>query len=179
MTKKDILSIACKIFGIYLLIRVLESFQLVAMAVSFLFQAPSIVEDVTNIWFFISTVVPFLLFIAVAFCLIKWSDDIAEKLYGQRGENNIKDAIDKDTLQEIAFSAIGVFIIAAALPEIPQLVVNLSVQGPMREVAISGARLLSVKFILKIAIGAFLFFGSKNLIKLLKKFRNKVSKIKW
>ena len=171
MTKKDILIVANRILGIYLLIRAFELFQMVGMAIATLRQL-SLEEEIQGYWFLIGTLVPFLLLIVAAFCLIKWADPIATKLCYKDKPHEIKKSIKKEEIQEVAFSAVGVFIIANALPRITQIIINFSYQGELlkRRLILSGWSSLA-GLIVQLIIGFFLIFGSKGLVQLIQKCR--------
>ena len=170
MTKRDILAVANKILGIYLLVRALESLQTMGMAVSTLKQL-SPTEGIQGSWFLIGSIVPFLLFIGASFCLIRWSNPIAAKLCVRDKTNNVKGGIEKDLLQEIAFSTVGVFVIANALPRITRIIVHLSYQGQWKERIVSSTWGSIVGIVVELAIGIYLIFGSKGFVGLLKKCR--------
>ena len=171
MTKKDILIVANRILGIYLLIRAFESLQIVGMAIATL-RPLSLEEEIQDYWFLIGTLIPFLLLIVAAFCLIKWADLIATKLCHKDKPHEIKKGIKKEEIQEVAFSAVGVFIIANALPRITQIVINFSYQGELlkRKLILSGWSSLA-GLIVQLIIGFFLIFGSKGLVQLIQKCR--------
>jgi len=107
-----------------------------------------------------------------AFCFITWADSIAAVLAGKEEAPVVKAVVEKYSLQQIAFSAVGVFIVAAALPRISEIVVSLSVQGPMRQEVVLRTWGTIVAFVLQLAIGIYLFFGSKGLVGLLKKIKS-------
>lgn len=166
MTKREIFAVASKILGIYLLVRALESTATIGYFIAALRKA----DDVS--FYLFGGVIPFLLYLAVGFCLIKWAEPIAAKLSGKEEASVAEGALEKDALQAIAFSAVGVFIIAAALPRITQIIVNLSVQGPMRPEVVLRTWGTIVGFVLQLGIGIYLFFGSKGLVGLLKKIKS-------
>lgn len=168
MRKRDILIIANKILGIYLLVRALEMLQTIGMAVSTLPQLSSD-EGMQGIWFLIGSIVPFLLLIAAGLCLIKCADSFATKLCVGEKINDMEGNIERDVLQEIAFSTLGVFVIVNAIPRITQIIVNLSIQGQWRERVLLGTWGAIIGFVIQLAIGIFLIFGSKGLVGLLKK----------
>jgi len=186
MTKRDILSIACKILGIYLLVRVIESSQFVVMGLQYLIDF--LRQRATGVEFMIAAfLVPFLIYIYAAFYFIKRSDAIAERLCGTNTSGNIQGAIDKDTLQQVLFSAIGVFIIANALTSLIHVFTMLLSQNFSRE-SISQVTQLPpymfavkpvdltwpiIRFIANSVIGLYLILGSSKLVALIKKLQHK------
>ncbi|MDA3839184.1 MAG: hypothetical protein PF574_09425 [Candidatus Delongbacteria bacterium] len=168
MTKKDILAVANKILGIYLVIRAIESLETIALAVKSVKRLlPS--EWTRAIWVLSASIVPFLLYIGLSFCLIKWANPIAAKLCARDLTNGEISGIGKDALQEIAFSTVGVFIIANALPLLTQIITQLSYQGEWKQRIAPGMWVIIAGVAIQLAIGIYLFFGSRRLVGLLKK----------
>ena len=166
MTKREIFVVASKILGIYLLARGIELF-----AQMFPFLVSISTRGFEGIWYFLVSLATLSLYMGGAFCLITWADSIAAVLAGKEEAPEVKAVVEKDSLQQIAFSAVGVFIIAVALPRISQIVVNLSVQGPMRQEVVLRTWETIIGLVLQLGIGIYLFFGSKGLVGLLKKLK--------
>jgi len=164
MTKREIFVVALKLFGIYLLVRSIEALR----AMGYFFVA-TFTSGPQGRWFFLGDILPLLFYLGGAYCLIKWAEPIAVRLSGKEEAPEVKAVVEKDSLQQIAFSAVGVFIIAAALPRISQTVANLSVQWSELEILRIWAAIVGLA--LQLGIGLFLFFGSKGLAGLLKKLK--------
>jgi len=167
MTKREIFAVASKILGIYLLVRGLELF-----AMNFPFAITVLHQGFEGIWYLLVGLASLSLYLGGAFCLITWADSIAAGLSGKEEDPEVKAVVEKDSLQQIAFSAVGVFIIAAALPRISQTVANLSVQWSEIERLRIWAAIVGI--VLQMAIGIYLFFGSKGLVGLFKKCRGSI-----
>ena len=164
MTKREIFAVASKIFGIYLLVR-----GLVFSAPYIVYLiAPQYMANVEWKWL-LPGLIPFVLYIFAALFLIIWAEPIAAKLSGKEEPSEVKAVVEKDSLQQIAFSAVGVFMVATALPRLTQMVATLIVQVS------DEARLPTwgaiVGIVLQMAIGIYLFFGSKGLVGILKKLK--------
>ena len=164
MTKREIFAVALKLFGIYLLVRSIESLRSIAY-----FLVATLTRGPQGAWFFLGDLLPLMLYIGGSFCLIKWAAPIAGKLSGKEEAPEVKAVVEKDSLQQIAFSAVGIFIIAAALPRISQTVATFSVQWSELERLRIWAAIVGLA--LQLAIGLFLFFGSKGLAGILKKLK--------
>lgn len=188
MMKKDILSIACKIFGIYFLVRAIESSQFVGTSLMYLID--TLRQRASGGGFMIvSFLVPFLIYIYAAFYFIRRSDAIADRLCGANTSGSIQGAFDKDTLQEVLFSAIGVFIIANALASLIHAFTMLLGQNYSRESISQLTKLPAymfkvepidltwpiIRFIANSTIGLYLIFSSNKLVILLKKLQHNYS----
>ena len=165
MTKRDIFVVASKIFGIYLLVRSIESLRSIGY-----FLVATLTMGPQGRWFFLGDLLPLMFYIGGSFCLIKWAEPIAAVLAGKEEAPEVKAVVGKDSLQQIAFSAVGVFIIAAALPQLTRMVATLTVQ--LSDQARLRTWVASVGIVLQLGIGIFLFFGSKGLVGLLKKIKS-------
>ena len=186
MTKRDILSIACKILGIYLLVRAIESLQFGVMGLQYLIDF--LLQRATGGEFMIvAFLVPFLIYIFAAYYFIRRSDAIAERVCGTNTSGIIQGAVDKDILQQALFSAIGVFIIANALTSLIHTFtmflsqiyskesISQATKIPTYMFEITPVHLMwpIIRFIADSVIGLYLIFGSSKLVALIKKFQHK------
>jgi hypothetical protein len=171
MTKRDILALACKIFGIYFFMVALETLQTIGVTISSLSQMPELQRN----GYLIGSVIPFLLLILGSLSLIKCSTQISKWLAGndkkiegvEKHEN-----ISEDTLQKIIFSGIGIFMIANSLPRITQIIISIIVQPSINRGIGLNTWISIFNFLVQLSIGVYLFFGSKALIQLVRKFRS-------
>lgn len=184
MTKKDVLSLACKIFGIYFAVKVIESMQYLGVGLLYLIdffrKQASGGEFMIGGYF-----LPFFIFIFAALYFIKRSDAIADRLCGANTAVSMQSAFDKDLLQQTLFSAIGVFVIANALTSFIFSLTNLLGQNYMRESLIQLKELKITSFepmnltwpiirlIANSVIGLYLILGSSKLVALIKKLQHK------
>lgn len=164
MTKREIFVVASKILGIYLLTRGLEFFS-----ISFSYAITILTRGFEGTWYLLVALASLSLYMGGAFCLITWADSIAGVLAGKEEAPEVKVGVEKDSLQHIAFSAVGVFMVATALPRLSDMVATLTVQVSHQ------ARLRTwgaiVGIVLQLGIGTFLFFGSRGLVGLIKKIK--------
>ncbi|MDD4879647.1 MAG: hypothetical protein PHR22_04245 [Candidatus Omnitrophica bacterium] len=184
MTKKDILSIACKIFGIYLLIQILVSSQNIIFVIGSLLSSTSSEwgnYNRDNLIFLVSFILPILIFLYAAIYLIKNSDLLGEILCGKVSGDNIQCSLDKDTLRQVLFSSVGVFIIANALVSISSTLGRMLYQYYMRESISANMKLPAnmlvlksidltvpfITFIVELIVGLYLIFGSNKLVVLI------------
>lgn len=164
MKKREIFVVALKILGIYLLVRAIEF----TGSIGYLVGALTRGDEVS--WYFLGGVIPFLLYIAAGFCLIKWAEPIAAKLSGKEEAPAVEGPLDKSALQEIAFSTVGILIVVGALPKLVRTVPLLSQQWTHQRTLEIWASIIALA--LQLGIGLFLFLGSKGLAGLLKKIKS-------
>jgi hypothetical protein len=176
MAKRDIFSIACKILGLYMLVRTVESFQYAMMGFAVVIGAPgfslfSLSRMDSRFWQLAASNLAVLFFAAASFCLIVWADDIAKALCAGEESSEIKGALDKDTLQQIALITAGVFVIAHAFSIITQAVFRmLYVSAYARTMPdFFWSDLLSHG--VELAIGVYLVLGAKGLVKVISNLR--------
>ena len=165
MTRKDILSIAMKILGIYFLVKII---QYLPFLVSLVQELRSREE-----WAFsFVTLVQggfVLVLLAAAVILLKWSDSIAARLTKdyESEPTTMGRWLGKDELLEVAFCVVGVVIFAHALPRIPQLIIR----GILREPIFPGPYGLIAALVAQLGIGLYLTLKAKGLVGLLRKLR--------
>jgi hypothetical protein len=175
MTKRDILALACKIFGVYFFMVALETLQTIGVTISSLSQMPELQRN----GYLVGSIIPFLVLILGSLSLIKWSTQISKWLDGNDKEvegDKKHENVSEDILQKIIFSGIGTLIIANSLPRITQIIISIIVQVQEQSSLNRGIGLNTwitiFIFIVQLSIGVYLFVGSKALIQLVKKFRS-------
>ena len=166
MKQKDIIAIANKIIGIYVLIQALKSAQYVGMS----FFVP--VEQGHRAWVIATGTVPFLLFVIAGFCLIKWAEPIAVNLSQSNELRDFQPRIKRDDFQQIAFSIVGIVLIADNLPKIVSFLVSLELERQTRQVFVFNKPAFLVEITIKLVVGLILIFGSKRLLDLIKRLRS-------
>ena len=172
MTKRDILALTCKVFGIYFFMVALETLQTIGITISSLSQMPESERG----GYFIGSIIPFLLLILGSLVLIKWSTQISKWLVKVESDKKIESEgkyvnINDDTLQKILFSGIGIFIISNSLPKITQIIISVIVQTSISKGIRLNTWISILDFVIQLSIGIYLFTGSKALSRLVKKFR--------
>jgi len=161
MGRKDIIAVACKIFGIYMLLQTLD-----------------LVSRVT-VWHFgfyegswaarIALIFTFVLYAGVSYGLLMRSDAIADILAGREEGKVIGVALDRDSLMQVALVVVGIFLVADFLSFFPSAVGNISLKVPGQAAWYSWSMLVVV--LTRLAIGAFLILGSRGLTRALGRLR--------
>ncbi|MDD5258990.1 MAG: hypothetical protein PHD29_03420 [bacterium] len=164
MTKKDILTLACKILGLYLLIILLFQIEGLLLSISSLFLTKG---QRLEIYQSIIILVPFIIYTCLAIFLIKKSNIVANKLnlHDDKIITNIN--ITKDELQESAYNIIGIVLIANAIIGIPKQAIRF---GDRFTTVIYTGIIITL---IQIVIGIYLVLGSKGLVKLITKLKDR------
>jgi hypothetical protein len=176
MAKRDIFSIASKILGLYMLVRTVESLQFAMTGFAMVIGTPgfslfNLSRMEGRFWQLAVSNLPVLFFAAASFCLIVWADEIAKALCAGEESSEIKGALDKDTLQQIALITVGVFVIAHAFSIMTQVVVRMLYLSAYARTMpdFFWSDLLSHG--VELAIGVYLVLGAKGLVKIINKIR--------
>jgi len=167
MTKRDILELAIKIIGIYMIILILNFIHSILISIPWIFER----REHNSLLFLISYTISVLIYFIVAYNFIFRADSLAniickeDKSFG--GSNNIQ----KETIQEIAFTVVGIYLIANALPKITDAIINIIQQGRFKNIQYTRGFTYIISSIVQIGIGIFLVLGSKGLVNSIKKLR--------
>jgi hypothetical protein len=107
----------------------------------------------------------------VSFCLIKWADFVAGVLCGRDQKEEIKEAPDRQTVEQIAFVAVGVFVLANALGTLPPAIFRILAQpgSDWMSLAHSGGELIGLG--VQLVLGAYLVLGSRGLARVIDNLR--------
>lgn len=97
MKQKDVLAIANKIIGVYVLIQALNSAQYIGMALF----VPG--EQGPRAWIIAIATVPFLLFTIAGLFLIKWAEPIAVRLSNQNEVRSFQASLKKTIFNKLPF----------------------------------------------------------------------------
>lgn len=170
MTNKDILTLALRIFGFYLIVRFLEGFTTISLTLGNLSQIP----EAQRFGYSLSSILPYLLILFGGIILIKWPDQFSTGLYRKEEIKNIheKTNISQEILQQIIYSGIGILVIANALPHMTQIIISLTIQSQWGKTASYNTLLSALGLSLQLALGVYLFFNSKFLVRFVNKSRN-------
>ena len=166
MTKSDIFSLALKILGIYAIIVAISTLR---FSLSMIFAyvtnpqySPSLVSIIAG------SLLPLLLLLILSYYLIKRSDKLGKTIFPNSQSEKVLVSLSSVEIQAIAFSIIGVLVIVWALPKLFEIVTQLSYskihQGDVFSVRM-GQKLIeySVDVVIRLALGIYLFIGSKGL----------------
>jgi len=165
MTRKDILSVAMKILGIYFLVKAIHFAPFLVTVI----QGLQSEKERVFLSFAIAQVGAVLVSFAAAVILLKWSGSIAGRLTKdyESEPTTMGRWLGKDELLEVAFCVVGVVILADALPRIPQLIIR----GILREPIFPDPYGLIAALVAQLGIGLYLTLKAKGLVGLLRKLR--------
>ena len=129
MTKRDILSVALKILGVISIMRVIESVFVIGMGFATMFGKPEVIPDVYNPDLFMWTgIISFVLWITMAYLLLRWGDLFAEKLIR---DDSIITILDNNLWERPVFilslRIIGVVCLAMGIPRLIDFLFDLGV----------------------------------------------------
>lgn len=164
MTKREIASLALKLLGIYCLIQALTFLAGVLNLVGL--NAAKM--DLSWSLLVVAGVLPILGYLLAGFVLLAFGDRVSEKLMH---EDKVAGArVSKITTREVqtlAFSVVGIYVIATSLPDLASLLWSIAFYyrkgGP--ELARAGAENVwqsAIQVVVEFAVGAGLFLGSRG-----------------
>lgn len=173
MTIKELARLSCKVLAVYTLVLAIQSlnhFAILPVSVGDNFPAGVAALMV------MAAFMPSILLLALAAILWFRADRLAGHMAPGENTSWEKPAVTGEDVQVIAFSVVGVMVLAGAVPELFQLVSNLALQRstqfqPFNETVsvytVSRATGLAVR----LAIGIWLLLGARGLAGLLKTLR--------
>ena len=164
MTKREVGSLAFKLAGIYAMIHTIGFMQFLFV----LGDINRIDAPYGKVLLVAAAVLPFLLLVALTCILILSSDRLSARMFGDSGQEPGRSACAQE-LQPIAFSVLGAFIFASALPDFLRIAGSLSVQVSdpvmLRRITL-GTWLSAIGILAKVALAVGLFFGGRGLSRL-------------
>ncbi len=130
MTGRQLATLAIRVLAIYCVVLALTQVQQAMLAFAYYWQvleAPRggleyLFGVDFNIWSLLIATAPFVIYLGAAVLLWQFAESIAKHAAPAEGENNVALALDSYAIHVIIFSAIGVIIIACALPDFIQLI---------------------------------------------------------
>lgn len=167
MHNKHIAEMACKILAIYIFIQGLIQLTYFPM---------SLITDIGGqVNLIVVSFIPFMILFAVSILLWIYAKVLAEYIAPSE-DISVRETPNHDynELQAIAFSVVGLVIIAGAIPRLIQLIPNLAFYS---ENALWDPRfklrtiIEAIVPIAQLTIGFFLLFSSKGLVELLNRIR--------
>ena len=179
MTKKEIVSLSLKLAGIYCLIMSISHLNFAIMSVVSALRGQSF-------WSMLISITPFVLlllsFTPVVLLLLFgayliFSSKLASKIASSMIQEEKTTSFTFQDIQVLAFSIIGVWLLSNAIPTFIQVIVRITVLHSTSQQSFSVFRnsyIISqiVAAVLKLALGIYLFSGSKGLAKLWQKFQS-------
>ncbi|MHC4535997.1 MAG: hypothetical protein ACYS6K_18765 [Planctomycetota bacterium] len=176
MTKKEIISLSLKLAGIYCLIMAITLFgYAIPSVVSSLKRQGfwSMLISITPFLSLLLRIIPFVLLILFGFYLIS-SDKLPSKIASSMIQDEKPASFNFQNIQVLAFSIIGVWLLAGAIPFFFRIIIQIIVMHSTSQQPVSvfqNSWFISqiVIAVLKLALGIYLFLGGKGLTKLWQK----------
>ncbi len=175
MTKKEIVSLSLKLAGIYCLIMSLSYLSFAIMSVVSFLRGQGFWDMLTSITPFVLLLLsftPVVLLLLFGVYLI-FSSKLPSKMASSIIEEEKTTSFTFQDIQVLAFSIIGVWLLSSAIPSFIQVIVRITVLHSSSQQSVPVYYISQiVAVVLKLALGIYLFSGSKGLVKLWQKFQS-------
>jgi len=169
MTRKDAIALACKIIGILTAVYAAQFLFLVGeIADQLLSGSRQLDEPVFSATATLgSLVIPG----AAAVALIVWAEPIAKWLCGEQADDVVTTGVETKELQEVAFSALGLWLAATAVVSLAVVVYSL-ISRMIEDQAYQWSPAAgTVAKLLQLALGLFLLFSARGFVGLIRTLR--------
>ncbi len=179
MTKKEIVSLSLKLAGIYCLIMSISYLSFALMTIVPALRRQGFWDMLISITPFVSlllSITPSLLLLLFGAYLM-FSSKLPSRMASSIIQEEKATSFTFQDIQVLAFSIIGVWLLASAIPAFFRPVIQIIVQRSASQRPVSvfqNGYFISqiVAAVLKLALGIYLFSGSKGLAKLWQKFQS-------
>jgi hypothetical protein len=168
MTKREVASLALKLLGIYAFILAISSFHsmMISLAIGAQYTGTTS-HDSTFFLLAAGSGIPLLLLIFLGWYLIAASERLSKGLFPQEvGEDKIS-ALSSEDAQTIAFSVVGLLLLTKAVPNLFRVMLRISSALQYKTLSATviktGIIQSSVVVVVQLALGLYLFLGSKGL----------------
>jgi len=175
MTKKDILSVACKVLGLYLIV---VSLNIVIMSIStgissfnYYMAQQGVLKALLVFLKVFLVFIPLSIYFIGAYILINKSDLIAEKLWRGDVDKELRINLEKKDLIDFAFVLVGVGSIGRSLLELVRFISNIVNKLNYGAEFTKSLWPQFFEFLILLLFGLFLIFGSKRLTDFIEKTR--------
>lgn len=169
MTKREVGSLAFKLAGIYALVRAADHatylFMWAQSVMDVLRHRDGVGPHVTELWTGLLVALPFAFLVALGVFLIARGGWLSARMFPGPEQDVTVTASARD-VQAIAFSVVGVLLIASALPMLAQIGVNLYYHYKYPEMelrVIRGNWVAFLRMCAKLILGTVLFFSGRSL----------------
>ena len=169
MTKREVASLALKLSGIYALIVSVSSFHTMMFMISSVGAqyADHPGQGPNFALLAIGSVIPLLLLLFLGFYLIAASERLSKRLFPQDVEKDEISALSSEDMQTIAFSVVGLLLLTRAFPGLCRVILQISSALRFKNfsalITRTGILQNSVVAVVQLALGLYLFLGSKGL----------------
>lgn len=168
MTKREIAALACKILALY---AVTLAWGAIGSIIPFLLYRVEPSQGMSLTGITIANISYTVLMGTTAFLLWFKADRIAISMVRDEGMAIENSKIHSSDIKAIAFSVVGLFILAETIPHAVGVIVERSMSTPMPGMDMgwnAGKKALVARLVVEIAIGFWLLLGSRGLVGLLK-----------
>ena len=174
MNKREIASLAFKIAGLYAIVQAIKQSGSILLLLGALLRACDLgLETPEDLWRFLLdlavVILPCALLTVLGILLLARSSKLAGWVF-DAGDPALAQPTDPHELQAIAFSVLGVFVVAMAVPSLGAVLMNASVRD-LPEHLRPRVWTPLIKLGLQSGIGLGLFFGARPLARFWHKMR--------
>lgn len=167
MNVKEVAYISIKVLAVFVFIKFISYFNGLSSSINMFLSRDSLGQ--TSVFTqTILIVAPTLLFLVVSMCLWLYADEFSDRMV--KGlEVGEKVAVNFEDLQSIAFSVVGVIIIADVLP----MLISAIIRSRMMDLSLPIDLMISIGSQgLKLLIGIWLFLGSRGIVGFIRNSKN-------
>ncbi|MCK5706535.1 MAG: hypothetical protein KAI43_02690 [Candidatus Aureabacteria bacterium] len=173
MNKDEIVTLSLKITGIYGIIQLITKSNFLIGSLFTVIRTNTIEGLLYAIFF---ALIPLVLFIYLIYVLLFKTPSLSKKILASES-NEKSNPINSKEIQVLAFSIIGVWVLASTIPSFIQTLAYYSFSKENSELAKTVNITLSTRthffgLSLKLIIGLYLFIGSKGLVNLWHKLQS-------
>ena len=168
MTKKDVLSISLKILGVVALMYTIVLIPHLFFSIGLVF-APDAggIQSYMRLWNFIYTMVHPIVVFVIGYILLRWSDDITNKITKDDKPLSIKVTTDWDKrVFVLALKIIGVIWLIMGIPELIKSIGELTMRWHIYHLDISHATGVAISGVISLLLGFYLITNGRYFIKL-------------
>ncbi len=171
MTKREIASMILKLAGLLAVVKYISFVPMMVGAIITLFASKG---DVGNAFTSLMYMLGSLFYPVCCVFLIIYSDKFAAKLFPEDKMVQISTSMSKDEIMSIAFTCIGLLVIAGAIPEFINLATTYTITDGAGRQWQRGNIPRLVAAIVKLVIGCWCFLGAKGIVNLRYKIKGNV-----
>ena len=167
MTKREVASLALKLSGIYAFIVSVSSFRTMMFMIASIGDHPG--QGLNSTLLAAGYGIPLLLLLFLGWYLISASERLSRLIFPQDAAEDKISALSSEDAQTIAFSVVGLLLLTKAVPGLFRVILWISdIYSRNLPLAFSKGRLVqeAVVVVVRLALGLYLFLGSKGLSEL-------------
>jgi hypothetical protein len=167
MKRKEIAILSFKLLSLYAFIKAIDR----SPDIFYYFFQSDIMHDYKTLLNFLMISVPILLLASCGLLLWYTAPLLADSIFKAIPEES-KNGASLVNIQIVAFSTIGLFLLARALPDLVNVVLVILTSSSIQGGRSSMIHIVIV-FVFKVALGLWLLFGSKKIVNFIESVRDK------